>query len=169
MNDNTGRFDNLQGVQLKNLIEDFERMSYRPACSVQHTMLDNRENINFKNYRRNPVEFLERVDECLLRTKENRWTMIKNLLDDSFKEITDNWWSAVRNEITTYEEFKQTFRIKYWSESVQNIIRDNLCHGRYNATHYQSPTAYFLGKVCVACNLEPKIPEECLISKMAHH
>ena len=87
-------------------------MSYRPACSVQHNMLDNRENVNFKNYPRNPVEFLERVDECLQRTKENRWTMIKNLLDDSFKEITDNWWSAIRNEITTYEGFKQTFRIK---------------------------------------------------------
>ena len=67
-----------------------------------------------------------------------------------------------------YEGFKQTFRIKYWSESVQTIIRDNLCRGRYNATHYQSPTAYFLGKVCVARNLESKIPEECLISKMAH-
>ena len=76
MNDSTGSIDNIQEVQLKNLREDLDRVSYRPACSVQHNMLDNRENINFKNYRRNPVEFLERVDECLQRTKENRWTRI---------------------------------------------------------------------------------------------
>ena len=100
---------------------------------------------------------------------EQRRTEIKSLLDDSFKEITNNWWSVIRNEIHTYEEFKQIFRSKYWSESMQNIVRDNLCNGRYNTTHYQSLTAYFLGKVCVARKLEPSIPEECLVNKIAHH
>ena len=30
-------------------------------------------------------------------------------------------------------------------------------------------TAYFLGKVCLARNLEPKIPEESLVTKLAFH
>lgn len=32
-----------------------------------------------------------------------------------------------------------------------------------------SPTTYFLGKVCLARNLETKIPEECLINKLTYH
>ena len=33
----------------------------------------------------------------------------------------------------------------------------------------RSPTAYFLGKVCLARSLEPKIPEECLVTKFSYH
>ena len=29
--------------------------------------------------------------------------------------------------------------------------------------------AYLLGKVCLARNLEPKIPEECLVTKLSYH
>ena len=55
-----------------------------------------------------------------------------------------------------------------WSiESVQNIIRDDICHGRYDSIKGPTPTAYFLGKVCVAKYLDPKIPEECLVTKIA--
>ena len=61
------------------------------------------------------------------------------------------------------------FQEKYWSESFQNIIRDDICHGRFDSTRGQAPTAYFLGKICLARNLEPKIPEECLVTKLAYH
>ena len=30
-------------------------------------------------------------------------------------------------------------------------------------------TTYFLGKICLARNLEPAIPEECLVTKLAYH
>ena len=59
--------------------------------------------------------------------------------------------------------------MKYWSASVQNIIRDNICHGRYDSIKGQTPTAYFLGKVCVAKYLDPKSPDECLVTKIAYH
>ena len=74
-----------------------------------------------------------------------------------------------RNEVNSYTEFKQIFKTKYWSESIQNIVRDNLCNGKYDATRGQAPTSYFLGKVCIARHLEPKIPEECLITKLSYH
>ena len=64
-----------------------------------------------------------------------------------------------------YDKFKQLFKLKYWSEPVQNIIRDDICHGRYDSIKGQTPTAYFLGKVCVAKYLDPKISEECLVTK----
>lgn len=83
--------------------------------------------------------------------------------------MNDNWWTAIRNEVYNYNDFRQLFKSKYWSESIQNIIRDNLCNGKYDPNRGQTPTAYFLGKVCLARNLEPRIPEECLITKRSHH
>ena len=53
--------------------------------------------------------------------------------------------------------------------NTQNIVRDNICYGRYDASRGTTPTAYFLGKVCLARNLEPKIPEESLVTKLAYH
>ena len=74
-------------------------MSVRPTCNAQHTIQDSRENVNFRDYRRNPLEFLERVEEILNRLKETRWNMIKGILDECFKNITDNWWTVIRNEV----------------------------------------------------------------------
>ena len=49
------------------------------------------------------------------------------------------------------------------------IYGDNLCNGRYDLTRGQTPTAYFLGKVCIARHLEPRILEECLVTKIVYH
>ena len=73
----------------------------------------------------------------------------RQVLDESFKEIADNWWMAIRDEVTDYQQFKRLFKAKYWSESTQNIARDGICHGKYNPYWGQTLTAYFLGKVDV--------------------
>ena len=136
---------------------------------AHHIAPEHKDNINFKIYRGNPIEFLERVDEWFNRIKVTRWNVIKSYLHECFKSINDNWWSAVRNELSDYEEFKRTFKSKYWSDSVQNMIRDNITNGRFNVNQEQSPTTYFLGKVCLARHLEPRIPEECLVNKLSYH
>ena len=113
---NKEKIENIHHIQL-NMQEEMDRINIRPTCSTQHTMLENRESVNFREYRRNPIGFLERIDEGLSQKKENRWSIIKTWLGNSFKGITDNWWSAIRNELNNYEEFKQVFRSKYWSRS----------------------------------------------------
>ena len=55
------------------------------------------------------------------------------------------------------------------SQTTQNLIRDNICNGRYRAQFGSTMTAYFLGKVCLAKHLEPAIPEECLVNKLSYH
>ncbi|KAI0244191.1 hypothetical protein L0F63_007478, partial [Massospora cicadina] len=62
-----------------------------------------------------------RVEEHLARIRETRWNNIKSLIDEYFKEIHDNWWTATRHEVHSYDEFKAQFRAKYWSEATQNI------------------------------------------------
>ena len=89
--------------------------------------------------------------------------------DESFREMTDNWWMANRSEIEDYQQFKNLFKAKYWSETTQNLIWDNICHGRYKTQLGNTMTAYFLGKVCLAKHLELAIPEECLVNKLSYH
>ena len=115
------------------------------------------------------MEFLKRLEEMIARNRENRWSIIRGMIDETFKDTYDNWWTAMRPDIPDMTEFKKQFKEKYWSESTQNMIRNNLSNGRYETNIGQSPTSYFLGKVCMARNLEPRIPEECLVIQLSYH
>lgn len=167
--DNTGKIEEINKKELVNIREELERIKNRPVGLTCHQARDNREIINFRNYQRNPMEFLERVEENLVKTKENRWSEIRSMLDEHFKEMNDNWWTVTRYEVTDYAMFREVFKVKYWSETTQNIVRDNISHGRFDTQRGLTPTAYFLGKVCLARHLEPTIPEECLVTKLAYH
>ena len=83
------------------------------------------------------MEFLERVTEWLNRTRENRWSIVKNFIDEGFKGINDNWWSAIRNEVHSYYGFQQMFREKYWSEPVSYTHLDV-----YKRQDFKSTTVY---------------------------
>ena len=131
--------------------------------------LEGRDQIEFRTYSKNPLEFLERIEEIIHRNRESRWSIIKGMLDESFKNTFDNWWTATRHEVGSYDTFKTAFKQKYWSEATQNIIRDDITNGKFDVNGRQSMTTYFLGKICLARNLEPAIPEECLVTKLAYH
>ena len=163
------RFTEQQQKEFSVIRDEMNHLRTYPAIMTSVSQLDGRENIDFRTYKRNPIEFLERVEEAIARNRENRWPVIKNMLDEYFKNVHDNWWTAIRHEVQNYTEFKAAFRTRYWSESAQNIVRDNISNGKYDPSAGTTMTAYFLGKICVARNLEPTIPEECLITKLAYH
>lgn len=115
------------------------------------------------------MEFIERFEEYLHKTNEHGWNSIKILLDDSFKDVRDNWWPEVHYLIKDYQEFKTIFKAMYWSESIQNLAHDDLCNGQFTPNLGENPTAYFFGKICIARHLEPKLLEECLVTNLAYH
>ena len=166
---NRERIEELRQQEIVQMREEIEVIRNRPIQGQYLLPNDNRDVINFNNYRRNPVEFLARVEEHLARIRETRWNNIRSLIDEYFKEIYDNWWTATHHEVNSYEEFKAQFRAKYWSEATQNIVRDHICHGRYDANRGGTMTSYFLGQVCLARNLDTKIPEKCLVTKLSYH
>ena len=100
---------------------------------------------------------------------KTRWTSVRSLIDEMFRDTHDNWWTATRPEINCTQEIKKQFREKYWSESTQNVVRNDISNGRYEPQAGHTLTSYFLGKVCLARNLEPKIPEESLVIQLGYH
>lgn len=67
------------------------------------------------------------------------------MVDEYFKCMTDNSWTATRHDLHNYEKFKQTFKAKYWPESTRSIVGDSLWNGKYDPTR-GTQTSYFLGK-----------------------
>ena len=101
-----------------------------------------------------PCYFLERVEEKIAKTGEDRWFVIRSMLDEMFREVYDNWWTAMWPNIQNFQEFKRQFKSKYWSDATQHMIRSDIGLGRYDLHGKQTPTAYFLGKINIARHLE---------------
>ena len=73
---------------------EMHRLRTLPNILSGLTHLEDREQIDFRAYVKNPLEFLERVEEVINRNRENRWSIIKGMLDESFRNTFDNWWTA---------------------------------------------------------------------------
>ena len=93
------KIEEIQRREIPQLREELEIIGNRPTLVSHLQHMDNREAINCKLYKRNPMEFLERVEEQLTRNRETRWSVIRGNIDEYFKEINDNWWTATRHDI----------------------------------------------------------------------
>ena len=67
---NKERIEELQKREIPKIQEELERMRERPVHISAVQNFDNREGINFKVYQKNPMEFLERVEENRKKSKE---------------------------------------------------------------------------------------------------
>ena len=59
--------EKIQGISLreKQMQEELDALREKPYNSTQIITSENREMINFRSYRRNPIEFLKRVEELI--------------------------------------------------------------------------------------------------------
>ena len=118
--------------EIVNIREELEALRYIQTNITTISTGEIDETLNFMDYKRDPIEFIERLEEHLNRIKETRRNVIKSMLDEWFKNMTDNWWTAVRHDIISYTKFRNPLTAKYWSESIQNMVRDDICNGRYD-------------------------------------
>ena len=130
--------------QERQMQEELDALRDKPCNNAHIITSENRELINVRSYRRNPIEFLERVKEMIEKNRETRWTTVRGLIDEMFRDTHDNWWTATRPEIKNAQEFKTQFRNKYWSESTQNVVRNDISNGKYEpqAGHTVTSVSY---------------------------
>ena len=104
-------------VQLVLRVNEIEQNGNQ-TCVIREDKNTNHEVPHMKGYIRNPMEYLNRMQEYLHSTKENRWERIKLMLDQGFHKMKDYWWDAVRNALNSYQEFVESYKNKYWIRSV---------------------------------------------------
>ena len=85
-----------QRRELDDLRDEMHRLQTIPTFLSGLSHLEGRDQIEFRTYSKNPLEFLERIEEIIQRNRERRWPIIKSMLDESFKNTFDNWWTATR-------------------------------------------------------------------------
>ena len=74
------------------------------------------------------------------------------------------WYSIVRDNIKTYDEFIKCFENRYWNEHIQRKARDRLDFDRFTPgklTHEQ----YVIKEIAKVKHLRPELPEAELVHK----
>ena len=104
--------------QVRQSQEEMEAIRNRPTNFTNIPINENREWLNFRQYKRKPMEFLARVEEYMTKHRSNRQSNNRELLDESFREMTDNWWMANRSEITDYQPVSYTHLDVYKRQDV---------------------------------------------------
>ena len=72
---NKETIENIKNQEISNIKESIEILQNRPMYLVHHIAPEHKDNINFKIYRGNPIEFLERIDDWFNRIKVTRWNL----------------------------------------------------------------------------------------------
>ena len=79
------------------------------------------------------------------------------------------WWRVIRNQIATFEEFREAFTQKYWGQERQDNIRDHLEYGRFDWRGQVSAIQYIERILLESRQLAPTITDRQLIRKIARH
>ena len=67
--------------------DEINSLKNRQCTGAHTTCEENREIIDFQNYRRNPMLFLERVEEKIAKTGEDRWFVIRSTVSYTHLDV----------------------------------------------------------------------------------
>ena len=143
--------------EMKQLREELRR---RPTQTMMFSApIEERNKITFAgNKWENSMEFLANI--------EKEMEKIGSAIDDNekidfvtrhFKDSASQWCSIIRDNITTYRQFRDAFENRYWNIHIQRQVRDQLEYGKFNMHGRTSiePVSYtHLNKVVDAVRLQ---------------
>lgn len=94
---------------------------------------------------------------------------LKATIQSMIKGDADYWFQMVESKFNNIEEFEVLVLKQYWSEYVQQKVRQNLYNGKYNDRSGISRENYVLRKVYNIRHLEPKFTEGEMVRYLARH
>lgn len=115
----------------------------------------------------NPVEFLKSLERVVHQTSNRQY--LSNIIRSSLEGNAQEWFTIVEHKFGSFNEFKELFLNKYWSELTQNKIRTDLFNGRYNPFFGTPREIYFTKRYANTQHVIPKINEDELIKFYSRH
>jgi DNA repair exonuclease SbcCD ATPase subunit len=152
--------------QLQQKVTELEA---RPAASNVHPVTISQEVIKEVKYNGRdpyPMEFLHELKQVREQFYPNggiKW------IGRHFEAEATVWWRIVQHQLSTFEQFEHAFMNKFWSQEIQEEIRDFLEFGRYKPQNGLTMIQYFEREVLQCRQLTPPITEQHLIRKLARH
>jgi hypothetical protein len=117
----------------------------------------------------NPIEFRKQCERSMEAVGNNftdseKINWVARLLQGSARE----WYSVIRDQVSSYAEFMERFEARYWNEQVQRRVRQKLEFGRYHPTRL-TKEQYVIRLLAESKHLRPELTEMDVINKLAHH
>ena len=122
--------------------------------------------LKYDGTNRFPMEFLKELSEfqeLYYSNSDIKW-IGKHLEKDA-----SIWWRVIRGQISTFEEFKEAFTLKYWGLERQDIIRDNLEYGKFEWHGPITAIQYIERILLESRQLTPTLTDRQLIRKISRH
>ena len=151
--------ENQQRVQRR-----LEEIEQRPPVAMNGTNVS--KEITFDDEDSFPMEFLKElkeIQETYYPSENTRW-LSRHLTGEAAI-----WWRIVRGQVNTFQEFEEIFVEKYWGDTQQERIRDQLEYGRFNPNGSLSMIQYMERFVLQCRQLIPILSDRHLIKKLARH
>lgn len=124
-------------------------------------------NINLKN----PMEFIKNLKCAIKNHKLNKWESIVDILNNTLDKYleTKSWWTFIKDNVENLDDFIREFKGKYWSNAIQSELRTNIFFGKYRADGRLKLSEYFMDKIIIFKNIEPKLAEGEMVKLLSDH
>ena len=154
-------------AKMKETQERLQRQLIESECGNGHRINGpQHHDLKYNGTDRYPMEFLKELSELQETYYPNdgiKWIGRHLEMDAGI------WWRVIRNQVTTFEEFKEAFTQKYWGQERQDEIRDHLEYGKFD-WHGQVSSIQYIERILLECRqLSPTITDKQLIRKIAKH
>ena len=73
-----------------------------------------------------------------------------------FTDSVAQWYTVVRDNVTTYQQFRDSFEKRYWNIHTQCQVRDQLEYVKFNIHGRQSIEQYKIAQIEIVIHLKPK-------------
>lgn len=122
----------------------------------------------FNEKEENPMQFVDDVNKLIkLRPELETWERLYPVLDKALSKV-DNWWNAVKGLISSFQEFKDRFKKKYFNKNIQRNFMIKIRTGRYDPKK-ETMSAYFVKNISIMRNLDTRPPDDEIIQLIVAH
>ncbi|XP_039280249.1 golgin subfamily A member 6-like protein 6 [Nilaparvata lugens] len=123
----------------------------------------------FEKYLENPMQFLIKLKEYLRRSGKSNWSEQSSIIEKSFDSQHSAWWMIIQASIDSLEQFEERFTNKFWSQLIQDSVRERLRTGKFIRGRKLNASEYFIKQMLIARNLTPALSDEEIIIKLVKH
>ena len=101
-------------------------MCIRDSHNITNEQL---KNIKYNGTGDFPIEFMKEMEDLYMEHYQNHGSVA--WIGRHLEGEAAVWWRLIKKSVTNFAEFKETFTNKYWSDMIQEKVRNELEFGRY--------------------------------------
>ena len=113
-----------------------------------------------------PLQFLSDLKKYVEKYKDDD---IKTLINQCLSKFAKNWFYLIEDQITSYENFEELFRTRFWSNSIKDGLRRTLNSGAYIENGNLSRVNYATKMFGIAEDLKIAEDESTIIDIVVQH